>query len=389
MCGIIFAKSLDGKPVNKVIAEQFEDQKSRGQEGFGIVLQKLDKTLDILRATQPLKFLVDLQTSLNPSEMIMAHHRTPTSSPNLTGQTHPILVRNELLKYDYLIEHNGVIYNDDERKKDHETMGFTYSTEMLVGQMTKFNDSEALAIDIALWIEQLLEKVEARGNAAYCGLQIDKATGQAVKWFFGRNWGNPLHFFRDQKLIFLSSEGKGESVEDGTITFIDLTHPKLKQKIYKLEIPTYVRAAQTYNNSNRAPITIINGGQTEDSKSAASTNIEHRDDDYAYQEGGPHYDRVQTAAELAAAAAENDDEDMDSPLGTRIAEIESDLEDRIMAFIDALTDATNISQAGEHITEIVETMNGYLTEMEQTYQQENAVMTDAELQAQFDRSLAE
>src|ERR1035437_1703873 len=115
MCGIIGAianprseKKIDA---NNFIINQFEDQNSRGKEGFGIIRITNGKIEGIDRACTPMKFLIDLYQ--NKSESIIAHHRTPTSTDNKIAQTHPIYVNNKELKYDYLIIHNGMIRNDD------------------------------------------------------------------------------------------------------------------------------------------------------------------------------------------------------------------------------------------------------------------------------------
>jgi predicted glutamine amidotransferase len=392
MCGIIFAKSLDGSPVNRIVVDQFEDQKSRGTEGFGLVLELPDKTLQVERSTETIKFLIDAHPKFNPSPMIMAHHRTPTSSPNYRSQTHPILVSNELLKYDYLIEHNGQIYNDDERRKDHLTMGFLYTTDIKYGQLDKFNDSESLAIDIALYIEQLTDKVEARGNAAYAGLQIDKVTKQPVNMFFGRNWSNPLHYSRDQKLIMLSSEGKGEMVEDGTITFIDLRSPKLKQKSYKLEIGTY--------QSNITPVRHYvgnaigeTGAEKIDSKSTTlvltpAERIAQAEDEAAESAGYSRTDHFDNPAETLSEGTGAAD-DIDTPFAARIAEIETDLEQRLAYFMDCLTSALDIHEAGAMITDMVEAMNEALSEIQLEYENHQGEVSEAELTAQYERSMTQ
>ena len=275
MCGIIAAISLDGHPINEEVYNQFQDQSGRGRKGFGIaMLEKPIKQEDkpyikVRRSTDEIGAIIDLK--LFPTTMIMFHHRTPTSSDNKIQQTHPILVSNEILEFDWLISHNGIITNDAELKIKHEKeYGIKYSTDN--GEIIRnYNDSEALAVELAIYLErEQLKKnwgveqneIQAKGSAAVIGMQIDKITKQPLKLFYGRNTGNILHTFRDQRIIFISSEGKGQMVTPNEYTFIDLQHPKLKQKTYQLIVPyvypniTYPKIEHTkeFTHVNNTPI---------------------------------------------------------------------------------------------------------------------------------------
>lgn len=244
MCGLIGAIGLNGQKVNDEVVDQFQDQSSRGTLGFGAAMlqpgtKENEKPYIITkRSTSELNALLDLKLEQNNSSMILFHHRTPTSSDNKLSQTHPILVSSPLLKYAWLIAHNGMISNSDELKKEHNELGIEYSTDIKLAHRG-YNDSEALAVELALFFEEQKKKIEARGSAAVIGLQLDKQTMEPICFFYGRNAGNPLHAFRDQRIIFISSTGKGELIEADNYTFIDLLHPKLKQKTYKIEVPTY------------------------------------------------------------------------------------------------------------------------------------------------------
>lgn len=181
MCGIIGAINIDKTlgNVNEDVINQFQEQKTRGVEGFGAVIIKKDKTIEVKRATTEAKLLVDLSQEKYQSEMIIMHHRTPTSTPNKLGQTHPIETDNGSLKYKYLTIHNGMISNDDDLKSEHEKLGFQYTTEMeKIGynQIVEnvFNDSEAISIEIARLIEGQIEKLKAEGSIAFITLQINK-----------------------------------------------------------------------------------------------------------------------------------------------------------------------------------------------------------------------
>ena len=242
MCGIIFGanaptpKKKKWTPINEFIIHQFENQFNRGQKGFGIVAIQPDGSFVVDRACEPYKFLLDLYLPDKAAPFILAHHRTPTSTDNTLDQTHPILVSNVLLKYDYLVVHNGMIINDDELKKIHEELGFNYNTAYSsIGYNTEtieFNDSEAIAIEFALFIEKKIPEIRTTSRAALVALQINKETGKAIKVFFGRNNGD-LQMYQRKGILRIASENIGvddADIANNTLHSFRLSDPKLKIK---------------------------------------------------------------------------------------------------------------------------------------------------------------
>lgn len=208
MCGLIgvFYTGKNKKHVNEIALNQFEDQKERGINGFGIIKINDKMGYKIDRATEGYKFMWDIHH--NPVRAVIVHHRIPTGSDNTLKQTHPIVVDNGSLKYKYLLVHNGVIRNDCELKAEHEALGFIYTTV----DGTKFNDSECVAIELARFIENQIDRVGIIGSAAFIGVQIDKKTDKVIKLFFGRNEGNPLNLAKTRNKMFISSTGPGSQV---------------------------------------------------------------------------------------------------------------------------------------------------------------------------------
>ena len=194
MCGILAEFNIKTKNIkiapeaNRFIIEQYENQYGRGSEGFGIIRIDEKQKIEIDRACEPAKFLLDLY--MKKSSMIIAHHRRPTSTKNRLPQTHPIVVSNKQLKKDYLIIHNGIISNDEELHKKHELLGFKYTTDCIEEEYVeklKWNDSESLAIELALFIENKIKKIRIDNNAAYIILQLNKKTQKAEKELFEKN----------------------------------------------------------------------------------------------------------------------------------------------------------------------------------------------------------
>ena len=147
MCGIIYANNLKGQPARDMIITQYEAQKSRGTNGFGYIATS--KPATVSHSTTEAGILKSLKKE--KSNEILFHHRTPTSTENVLKSCHPFKIKGKSGKT-YYIAHNGVIHNDDDLKETHNASGLNYSSEEASG---KFNDSEALAHDIMLYLEGL------------------------------------------------------------------------------------------------------------------------------------------------------------------------------------------------------------------------------------------
>ena len=251
MCGILAAFNTKIKNqvtpfVNDFIINQYEDQYDRGTKGFGIIRIDKKRKIEIDRATEPVKFLLDLY--LKQSSMIIAHHRTPTSTSNLIGQTHPISISDKQLEFDYEVIHNGIISNTDELYKKHKELGFIYTTEISEygyenSIRTKWNDSESIAIELALYIEKKITAIGIDNNAAFIILQKDKNTQKGTRVFFGRNGTySELNVYQTDNELRISSEGIGEETKEGELYSFKLKDKKMKlstrtMEFKKKEIP--------------------------------------------------------------------------------------------------------------------------------------------------------
>ena len=237
MCGIIAAfntsvtkkenkKKVKAKatPINQFIINQFQDQYKRGVEGFGILRIDPKQNIELDRACETSKFMLDLY--MKESEMIIAHHRTPTSTDNLMNQTHPMKVSDKQLEHDYYVVHNGIISNADDLFDKHIEQGFSYTTEYEeewgTRIETKFNDSESLAIELALFIENKIDSIGTDNTAAFIVLQVDRKTQTAKKVFFGKNSSACLNMAKTRGALRLSSEGKGDSVKENLLYSFDI-----------------------------------------------------------------------------------------------------------------------------------------------------------------------
>ena len=219
MCGLAFIMSKKGQPAGHHVLNLYKAQASRGRQGFGYLGIKRGKLISVKRATS--ESSIEHELNREKAEIILFHHRLPTSTKNTLGTTHPIFVSHKELKNDYYFAHNGVITNDDELKLKHEELGYVYTTEftekvianykngrteILNTENSVFNDSETLAIELARYIEGLSEKVNTKGSAAFWGVSLKKDTKEVIEIFFGKNKGRDLKIFENKKWIGFSSE---------------------------------------------------------------------------------------------------------------------------------------------------------------------------------------
>lgn len=228
MCGLIFVARNDGISANGMVAKRYNNQKSRGSEGFGYVSIKQGKLADYQRS-ETAKEIESVLTK-DTSSAILFHHRMPTSTINHKDASHPILVSRKEWTHDYYVAHNGIISNSDEMKLQHEAQGFKYTTEIVKKTFTltawwrneSFNDSEALAVELAKAIETGMDNITIDGSIAVLVLQVEKESKNAVL-FYGRNGGNPLVVERAKNFLAVKSEGSGESIVVDMLYSINLT----------------------------------------------------------------------------------------------------------------------------------------------------------------------
>lgn len=230
MCGIIYAKNLMGnEPVNDIVKIVYQNQRDRGQQGFGF-LGVRSRSIDVYRAVVE-KGIMGYLDGRRYSEVLF-HHRTPTSTPNTLKSTHPFVIR--LGGRSYYFAHNGIIQNADELQKYHYEMGICY--ESYEGAL--FNDSEALAWDFCLWLNNKQDRMRAMGVSAFVCLETDEKN-RARRLYFYRNSEAPLRVYKDRTLLLISSEGNYPLVKEDRLYFWDyLSGQVFKAGNLKIDCPS-------------------------------------------------------------------------------------------------------------------------------------------------------
>jgi len=228
MCGIICAKNLkDNHPVNNLVKVLYENQKERGQEGFGFVGMSKGQ-IGVYQATSERGIMGYIDK--NQYDEVIFHHRLPTSTHNTLRSAHPFVV--EIGDKRYYFVHNGVIQNAEELKGKHAKQSIVYTS--VEGQ--SFNDSEALAWDLCLWLSGRQQKVEAKGSVAFVCLAVSRKTNQAERLYFYRNSATELKIYKDKALFLLASEGNYALLDENQLYFWDYRKRQIR-KDKCLDIP--------------------------------------------------------------------------------------------------------------------------------------------------------
>lgn len=279
MCGIVLVKNNNDHKASKKVFKRYQAQSKRGTQGYGAVSIENGKIKQIYRSEDEAGIRAIYK---DDATCMLFHHRTPTSTPNLEECTHPIFVSNEELDYDYLMVHNGVISNDTTLKSEFEKRGYEYTTKVQSYYKSKgeykpngrevFNDSESLAIDLAIAIDGNEPKLKALGSIAFVMIQYRKDTKDVTGIYFGRNDRNPLKLDRQGGNIVIASEGTGIDVEVHKLFKLDIETDEITSRPfdvgYNYKLPE-TTTKNAYNNNHRAlaqgiyPANYFNTGKKE------------------------------------------------------------------------------------------------------------------------------
>lgn len=249
MCGLIAVMSKKNRRANQYALELYKKQASRGKAGFGYLAIQDGILVSIKRAKDEetiTKYLAD-----ETAETILFHHRFPTSTDNSIGTTHPIFVSHSELECDYYLAHNGVITNPLSLQIKHNDLGYDYTTEhrvyevaefkdkskteMLGKPVTKFNDSESLAIEFARYVEGLTSKIDTTGGVAFWAVSLEKGTNNVIDIYFGKNHGRDLCKSNNNKWLVVTSQ-TGSDIEPMILSKVDVKTLSISE--FDLDIDT-------------------------------------------------------------------------------------------------------------------------------------------------------
>lgn len=236
MCGIAYGHNFDGSPVNNDILQQFDLQRHRGLEGFGLFDGQEMHMVHAAKEDRILRWLVKYDSNL-----ILFHHRNPTSTINIKRTAHPFTTYKYFGDTQYILVHNGHVNNSRVLFEEHKKLGIKYQSKLHDGT---FNDSESLLWDLALTLEGKQEHLKASGSIAFICLKL--VNGKLDKMYFARNT-SPLNLFRDENGIRLSSEGKGTSIDPHMLYTYNYELKRLTTRFF--DVPPHYKYENTGNST--------------------------------------------------------------------------------------------------------------------------------------------
>jgi glucosamine--fructose-6-phosphate aminotransferase (isomerizing) len=201
MCGIIGVIVKDGSKINDRLKEIYEGQQYRGQQGAGFAVGRAGQIRRV-RFRAPKKALkFAKRITFQPGDLLLFHHRYPTSTPNSPAFNHPIANEDESI----MLIHNGHISNSAELLSK---LGEKHQFETLLveGKQKDITDSEVI-------IHLLEENLPAGGISGALGGIVDafKATadGLAGSFAIAVLMGGVIYLFRKGNPIVVYSDAEG------------------------------------------------------------------------------------------------------------------------------------------------------------------------------------
>ena len=184
MCGIIGGYVVHPQRVKGHVTNILEHQKSRGLDGFGLGIRKVDGTLLRYRCEDRGEiFNCSLWGAMERGDHFIFHHRTPTSTPNVRECNHPIMNEGKNM----MLIHNGIITKpklDKTHTYETITTEITYVGNREIDRIHRITDSE-WAVHL---LEELIDKEGFEKGLDGLGLEYRSAFLMLFKEYNGIIW---------------------------------------------------------------------------------------------------------------------------------------------------------------------------------------------------------
>lgn len=225
MCGLIGCVYEKGTKMNilRTIHSILESQDNRGVEGGGVLIKHKDSdNLIRLRALNPYEFFLrwnELYSLIKKGDLIIFHHRIPTSNVNIIIKNHPFINEDRTIG----LIHNGIIPRAHENYAMLKNHGHKFESETNINNIVNITDSELILHEY----EDNLKEEETKGLAlletekALCGgwygsmtIALIHSDEHLIRLFTN---SNSLYSYKYKGNYYFSSENP-KLVDDAKVT---------------------------------------------------------------------------------------------------------------------------------------------------------------------------
>lgn len=276
MCGIV---SAFGKNAKQAVMNQYDEQRSRGNDGFGFIALRKGRIVANERATSEAEIEQRL-SDLPKVDAILFHHRWPTSTQNVAESNHPIPLSHKEWQHKYYLLHNGHATYSDAQYSEILKDDYRFQTkvtevsfvETASGQLQKVygtsqvNDSEVLGYFIAEMLEGRRHTIPLYGAMAVMVVQED--SNGVCRVFAFRNTGNPLTQRESNGTLIIASEDGQALVSE---TLYEVTGRQIRA-IGTIDTGLSYQSNYQYNTLHAAPASSTEKGTQAESDYYAVEN---------------------------------------------------------------------------------------------------------------------
>jgi glucosamine 6-phosphate synthetase-like amidotransferase/phosphosugar isomerase protein len=231
MCGILGVYVNNPKDVSKTLYSILMNQIGRGKEGFGVVKFRNGSAYRIRTKSKVLFSVkyIDFWNDIQKGDILLVHHRMPTSTSNNVEQNHPIANESKSI---YLI-HNGMV--TDWRKLYHSLKKEGHSFETEIKEPVRYYQYSSYGFNtktqkelIITDTEVLVHILESEGIKA-----IPKTDGMITIAYIDKAEHDRINLFRKRMPVYVYQD------ENSNVFFSSEFNDKEKRFINEIELSDY------------------------------------------------------------------------------------------------------------------------------------------------------
>lgn len=243
MCGIIGCLVNNPSHIKRDIIRIYRNQQYRGKSGFGVAVKHIDGEIERRRTRFEHEiFREDIWDEIVEDDLLIFHHRIPTSSPNIPNCNHPLANSTQTL----YLAHNGIITGYDElNQREFESKIELHETQKMGWKhYDDFTDSELCLhrLDDLLLKNDMLVSVKVLGEENFFSAFLIFHANEHKIYFVSNGADLNYYKFRDNKFISSLPYNKKFKEIDYTFGYIDgeknVIKP-LEKSYYQSCIPAY------------------------------------------------------------------------------------------------------------------------------------------------------